>query len=285
MLPTSDLFVHVFVFVDDALVADALRVPPRPGPVPACSDAEVLTIALVRHLLGRPSEAGFLEEVRRDWGHYFPTLPVQSAFNRRVRWLWAAFEHLRQHRLAQIPEDRWQQIDTTSLPVKHPSRVRGPDTWDGPNGLVAGFGRDAAHAEWFYGFRLALRTDLGSRLVRAWAIVPAAVDERAVATQLLDGSPPAGLLLDRGFRGRDWARAQAARGTHVVIAHGRQERQRLSAALRRPVAALRNRIETTNNEITETLGLARHRATTFWGLLARTAATILAHTLRRIGIP
>ena len=38
MLPTSDLFVHVFVFVDDALVAGALRVPPRPGPVPTCSE-------------------------------------------------------------------------------------------------------------------------------------------------------------------------------------------------------------------------------------------------------
>jgi len=57
--------------------------------------------------------------------------------------------------------------------VKHPSRVRGPDQWTGPgNGLAARFGRDAAHAEWFYGFRLAARTDLGSRLVRARGIVP-----------------------------------------------------------------------------------------------------------------
>ena len=33
-------------------------------------------------------------------------------------------------------------------------------------------------AEWFYGFRLAIRTDLGTRIVRAWSIVPAAVGER-----------------------------------------------------------------------------------------------------------
>ena len=26
--------------------------------------------------------------------------------------------------------------------------------WTGPDGLHARFGRDAAHAEWFYGFRL-----------------------------------------------------------------------------------------------------------------------------------
>lgn len=51
----------------------------------------------------------------------------------------------------------------------------------------------------------------------------------------------------------------------------------------RPVAALRNRTETTTGEITERLGPARHRPTTFRGALARTAATVLAHTLLRLG--
>jgi hypothetical protein len=37
-----------------------------------------------------------------------------------------------------------------------------PDGWAGPgNDLAARFGRDGAHAEGFYGFRLAIRTDLG----------------------------------------------------------------------------------------------------------------------------
>jgi hypothetical protein len=277
MVPLADLFVRVYVLVDDALAGGAVAVPPRPGPAPACSDAEVLTVALVRHLLGRPSEAGFLADVRADWRHFFPKLPRQSEFNRRVRWLWGAFELLRQRPVEAVPEDGWQQADTTALPVKHPSRVRGPGGWDGPDGLRPGFGRDAAHAEWFYGFRLALRTDLGDRLVRSWGIVPAAVDERAVADALLEGAPPpGGLLLDRGLLGRAWAAGHEARGTRVVYAHSRADRRRLPAAARRPVAALRNRIETTTGEITERLGLARHRAKSFWGLLARTAATILA---------
>jgi hypothetical protein len=285
MLPLADLFVHAYVLVDDALKGGAVAVPRRPGPVPACSDAEVLTVALVRHLLARPSEAGFLAEVRRDWGHYFPALPVQSEFNRRVRWLWAAFEQLRQQVTAAEPADPWQQVDTAALPVKHPSRVRRADAWQGPDGLAAGFGRDAAHGEWFYGFRLALRTDLGSRLVRAWGLVPAAVDERAVADALLDGAPPpAGLLLDRGFAGRAWAEEQAARGTRVVLAPTRAARRRLPAAVRRPVAVLRNRIETTTGEITVGLGLDRHGAKSFWGLLTRTAATLLAHTLTRLAL-
>jgi hypothetical protein len=88
MLPTEDLFVYVYVVVDDAITAGSIAIPSRPGPVPGGSDGELLTIALVRHLLGRRSEAGFLAEVARDWGQLFPVLPHQSEFNRRVRWLW-----------------------------------------------------------------------------------------------------------------------------------------------------------------------------------------------------
>jgi len=192
MMALGDLFVHVYVLVDDAPAEGTLPIPSRPGPTPACSDAEVLTIALVRHLLARPSERGFLAEVRRDWRHSFPAVPAQSEFHRRVRWLWGALEQLRQRLLGAVPADGWQQIDTTALPVKHPSRVRGPDAWHGPGELRAGFGWDAAHREWFYDFRLGLRMDLGRRLVRAWGIVPAAVDERAVADDLLDGAAPGG---------------------------------------------------------------------------------------------
>jgi hypothetical protein len=46
---------------------------------------ELLAIAEVRHLLGRRSEAGFLAEVARAWGHLFPVLPRQSEANRRTR--------------------------------------------------------------------------------------------------------------------------------------------------------------------------------------------------------
>jgi hypothetical protein len=185
MLPTEDLFVYVYVLIDDLIAAGAIAIPPRPGPAPACSDAEVLTIAQVRHLPGRRSEAGFLAEVARDWAHLFPCLPHQSEASRRIRWLWGAFEQLRCHLALQLPADDCQQIDTSALPVRHPSRVRGPDSRTGPNGLHARFGRDAAHAEWFYGFRLAAKTGLGSRIVRAWAIVPAAVNERDVGATVV----------------------------------------------------------------------------------------------------
>jgi hypothetical protein len=284
MLPTEDLFVYVYVLVDDAIGSRAIAIAHRPGPAPACSDAELLSIALVRHLLGRRSEAGFLAEVARDWAHLFPVLPHQSEVNRRIRWLWGAFEQLRAMLAARLPEDDCQQVDTSALPVKHTSRVRGPDGWTGPgNDLAARFGRDAAHAEWFYGFRLAIKADLGSRVIRAWSIVPAAVNEREVAEDLLQaGPPPRDLLCDKGFAGKAFAAGQAARGTAVLVPPAKDQRASVPAILRKIIAQWRNRIEVSFGEITDLMGLARHGAHTFWGLLTRTAATIAAHTLVRV---
>jgi len=280
MLAYEDLFVQVYVLIDDLLSEGRVVIPIRPGPKPTCSDAEVLTINAVRHLLGRRGESTFLEEVRANWPSLFPHLPSQSEFNRRVRWLWGATELIRQELIASVASDPWSQVDTSALPVKHPSRHRGPEAnWDGPNDLSPGFGRDAAHAEWFYGFRLAVVTDLDRHLVRRWAIVPAAVNEREVADELLDGCTPTGLLLDRGFIGREWAEQQAELGRQIVISPGRKQRQTLPRAYLSAIAAFRNRVETTFAQITDSLELARHGARTFWGLLTRTAGAILAHTL------
>ncbi len=62
MLPTEDLFVYVYALIDDLISARIIAIPRRPGPAPACSDAELLAIVQVRHLLGRRSEAGLRGE-------------------------------------------------------------------------------------------------------------------------------------------------------------------------------------------------------------------------------
>jgi hypothetical protein len=148
-----------------------------------------LTIAVVRHLLGRRSEAGFLATVAGDWAHLFPVLPDHSEAHQRTRWLRGAPGQFRAALAARAPEDDCQPTGTSALPVKHTSRVRGPGCWTSPGGLHARFGRDAAHGEWFCGFRLAIKTDLGSRLVRARGIVPAAVNERDAGNDLPGPGP------------------------------------------------------------------------------------------------
>jgi hypothetical protein len=290
-VPTEDWLITRYVAVDAWWQREGTRegtrvVPARPGPAPACSDAEVVALALAGAFLERPSERAWRAEVVANWSHLVPRVPKQSEWNRRVRWLWGAFAHLRAFWLRPIPvaPGGWAAIDTAPLPVKHPSRVRGTAAcdWAGPaDRLVPGFGFCAALSRWFYGFRLALRTGLTDGLIRGWAIVPAAVDERLVADGLLDGVRDLGLLTDQGFRSAAWDRCWAAeRNVRHLLAPTRRERReasrpRLVAAF---VAAFRNRIEATNDTLKDRFHLERHRARQFRGLLARTAAKIAAHT-------
>jgi len=282
MVNVEDLFVQCYVVVDDLIRAQLVRIPARPSPAPGCSDAEVITIDLVRHLLGRRSESRFLTEILTNHPGLFPVLPHHSEFNRWVRWLWGAFEQIRAAIAGLVPPDDWGQLDTTALPVKHPSRVRAADGWVGPNGLVARFGRDAAHGEWFYGFRLAVRTDLGSRLIRSWSIVPAAVNERDLIPDLIDGCGPGliGLLTDKGFASAQVSTTLAEQGITLLVPPTKNQRATMAPALQAVIATWRNRIETTFAELTDQMELARHGAHTLWGLLTRTASTIAAHTLR-----
>ena len=101
-------------------------------------------------------------KVWREWVAYFPHVPGQSEFNRRARWLWGAFDHMRRYLSAAVPEDDCQ-LDTTVLPSKHPSMLRGPARWCGPRARHAGFAWDVAHQEWLHGLLSGVRTDLGQR--------------------------------------------------------------------------------------------------------------------------
>lgn len=163
-VPTEDWLIALYVAVDTWWQREGQHVlPGRPGPSPACSDAELVTLALAGVFLERRSERAWRAEVVANWAHLFPRVPAQSEWNRRVRWLWGAFEHLRAFWLRPLPvvPGGWHAIDTAPLPIKHPSRVRGvaPGAWAGPgNDLAPGFGFCAALSRWFYGFRLALRT-------------------------------------------------------------------------------------------------------------------------------
>jgi hypothetical protein len=122
-----------------------------------------------------------------------------------------------------------------------------PRSVDSPgNDLAARFGRDGAHAEWFYGFRLAVRTDLGRRLVRAWSIVPAAAGERQVGTDLIAGNAASidALLLGNGFTGTRFAAEMASGGIELIIPPTGKQRTTMAKTLQRLIARLRNRAET-----------------------------------------
>lgn len=279
---TEDLLIVVFCEVDDWVQAQPL--PVRPGRTPACADREVLTFALARELLGYDSERRFRRLLRADWQHLFPHIPAQSELNRRTRWLWGALELLRQHWLSHLPAatEHWYAFDTTPLPVKHPSRVRGPDQWCLPGGLVARFGRCAAKALWFYGFRIAILTPLIDPVPIRWALVPAACNERDVLEDQLDGASLLQVLADKGLRSHAVSARLSERGIGLLTPPTKRERATTPRLVQRFIAAHRNRIETSFATLKDQLPLEHHRARTGWGLLTRIAGKLAAFTRRAV---
>src|SRR5437762_11000655 len=81
----ADVCLYMVVTVDDVYKGITAQMK-RPAPEPACSDSEVITMALVGECRGWDMET----EVLSHWNEHpdlFPHLPSQSRFNRRRRGL------------------------------------------------------------------------------------------------------------------------------------------------------------------------------------------------------
>jgi len=100
-----------------------------------------------------------------------------------------------------------QQVGATALPVKHPSRVRGPQGWQG--GLMAGFGWSAHHSGWTCGFRLALDAEAGEQAGERLGRRGPPWTRGRVADALPQGTGAQRPLSDRGSQGGAWQEAGA----------------------------------------------------------------------------
>ena len=72
------LVVAAYVF------ASTLRIP-RPGPAGKVTDHELIALAVCQAMVGIPSDRQFLGVVGRLLPGFFPVLPTQPGYNRRLR--------------------------------------------------------------------------------------------------------------------------------------------------------------------------------------------------------
>ncbi len=86
----------------------------RPGPLPACSDAELITMAIVGECCGWDQETSLLShwQAHRD---LFPIQPDRTRFNRRRRALAPVINRMRQA----IVNDRERVGSRAGCTVRH----------------------------------------------------------------------------------------------------------------------------------------------------------------------
>ena len=161
MITDFDGFVTwMFVLVDD-IWQQIGPLYKRPGPQPACSDSELMTIALVGECREWDKETNLVGEWR-NYQHLFPILPERSRFNRRRRNLMGALNHIRQMVLAvlDVAEDKQCVID--SLPIQVVQFHLVPSSTGDWDAHGATFGRCATKKRTIYGYRLSSTLSIGT---------------------------------------------------------------------------------------------------------------------------
>jgi hypothetical protein len=273
-----DTFLTALYTVVDDLYRERLAavVAHRPGPAPALSDSEVLTLAIGAEWGPWDSERGFWRFASRRLRHLFPRLVDQSVFNRRRRSLYpalAAVQRAVAERLG-VQLERERLLDTKPVAVlvlkRHDDRGL---IFDGK----AAVGWCQTKRQWYYGFKLVLSLTLGGVIAR-YDLVPANVDDRDAAVEVLE--PGCRYWADKGFFGRECQREWAEFDGALVRAE--PPRSTLAAwprAFAYLAHRLRQLVEVVTAQLQGQFAIERTLAKTLWGLVTRVQAKLTAHTL------
>ena len=295
------LVVAAYVF------ADEYAVPARGGRRPLVSDAELVALAVAQAAIGISSDRQFLGLIGRVLPGWFPHLPEQSQYNRRLRALVELFSIVQQRLARWLDAGGVRLSDGTLIGVANYPGCQRRSEFAG----FARFGFAKSQHRFVYGVRLVLLTDQRG-LPLGYTIVPANEKEYEPLADLLSGTPAEVVLADKGFWGRDYATRLAASGTRlltpektrtaaeVVIADkgfwGRDYARRLAASGTRlltpdktrtlanerrehALASTRLVIESVFANLKTQMKLEHHLARTPAGLALRIAQRILALTI------
>ncbi len=266
MTDLEALVVAAYVF------ADEYPVPGRGGRRPLISDAELVALAVAQAAIGISSDRQFLGLIGRVLPGWFPHLPCQSQYNRRLRALVELISIVQQRLAGWLDRGGVRLSDGTLLAVANYPGCADRSEFAG----FARYGYAKSTHRYVWGVRLVLLTDRDG-LPLGYTIVPANEKEYEPLADLLTGSPAAVVIGDKGFWGRDYKTRLAAGGTTLLTPE--KTRTAANLARERTLASTRLVIESVFSNLKEQMRLERHLARTPAGLALRIAQRILALTI------
>jgi Transposase DDE domain len=266
------LLTALYVKVDDMLVKDR-----RPGHPAELSQSELVCLAVARALLGFHSERRWIRYALGHLRGYFPYLPGQSGYNKRLRAALPLVKQVIRDLAADSDfwfDDLWIADSTPvecgrSVPAVKRSDMAG---W-------ANYGYCASHSRWFWGLRLYLVcTPAGMPIL--WALADPKIGEREVLAAMLDAEPQLAaarpgltLITGKGFSGRETEADLARCGIMLLRPSRKDETARYGEPL---LKSIRQLIESVNDTLKGQLDLEAHGGHTFEGVAIRVAQRILA---------
>ena len=273
----DDFCLWMYVLVDDVWreIAPLFK---RPGPKAACSDSELLTLALVGECRGWEVET----EMLSYWNEHrdlFPIIPSQSRFNRRRRNLMDAFKLIQQAvlQVLDLAADRHCTIDSLPVPVVQFHLV--PSSSADWAAYGADFGKVPSKKLTIFGYKLHLLVTLSGVIVD-FILAPASVYDLTVGEELLSQHRDLEVFGDKAYIGAPLAQhlAQTNR-VHLHTIPRANQKVQLPSEVCHLHHHVRQIIETVNGQLTEQFSVKVNHAHTFWGVCTRLLTKLTAHTL------
>ena len=273
----EDFCLYMYVIVDDIWQQIAALFS-RPGPMPKCSDSELISIALISECKGWDKETELLDHWM-PYLHLFPNFPERSRFNRRRRNLMLAINLIRQIALQQLDlsGDGHCAIDSLPIPVVAFHLVpSSPGDWRAHG---ATFGKVPTKKQTIFGYKLHLLVTLEG-VILDFELAPANATDLSVGAELLEKHTHRTVLADKAYISATVA-ARLLRQNNIQLLALRRNNQKkqLPAFLIRLINRTRQIIETVNGQLEEQFCVARNYAHSFWGLATRLYTKLTAHTL------
>src|SRR6266508_2274626 len=225
MTDLEALVVAAYVF------ADEYSVPARPGRPAQVSDAELVALAVCQAAMGISSDRQFLGLVERILPGWFPHLPEQSQYNRRLRSLVELIAAVQQRVAGWLDSGALRLADGTLIGCAHDPGCASRSEFAG----FARYGYQKSQHRFLWGVRLVLVTD-PQGLPLGYTLVPAGEKEYDPLADLLSGVPAQTVIADKGLWGRAYRARLAAQGVELLTpgqgADARERGRRASPRLR-----------------------------------------------------
>lgn len=245
---------------------------PRPGPAGKITDQELIALAVAQAVTGLVSDRQFLGTIGRLLPGYFPHLPDQSQYNRRLRRLtpWITTVQLGIAEL--ICDGQVRLVDGTLLGCANYPGCASKSEFAGH----AAYGYCASKSQWYWGMRLLLICDRhGAPL--GYDLRAANENEREGVYQLATAHPGTLMFADAGHRGREYHDSLKLINVDLIVPDKHKLGQRPGAEICK--ARIRLVIESVFSTLKRQMRMETHLAKTLPGLAQRIAQRLLALTL------
>jgi hypothetical protein len=246
---------------------------PRPGPAGKITDGELIALAVAQAATGLVSDRQFLGLVDRLLPGWFPHLPDQTQYNRRLRRL-APYICTAQLMVAElIAEGQVRLADGTLIACANYPGCASRSQMAGH----ASYGRCPSKSQFVWGMRLVLISDVKGVPVGYDLVGPKTGEERESAWELAQAHAGSALFCDGGFWGAEYDRTMELIDVRLVTPDKHKLGERPPGELAK--ARIRLVIESVFSNLKRQMRLEEHLAKTPGGLVQRIAQRLLALTL------